>query len=252
VSALRRACRAEWTKLRTQAGPLWLLLALAVATPAVGAAVAGSVPCSVAGCAGDPARLALSGVTVGQAAAALLAVLAVCGEYGTGLIHLTLAAVPARTTVLAAKAAVVAAAVGGAGILGVGVSLAAGHALLPGGPPFLTDGPTVRAATGSVLYLVLVALLALGTAFCLREAAAAAATVLALLYLFPLLAHVVTSPRLQRRLARIGPMPAGLAVQSTTAHPHLPIGPWPGLGVLALWATAALLLAAAALRGRDA
>jgi ABC-2 type transport system permease protein len=40
----------------------------------------------------------------------------------------------------------------------------------------------------------------------------------------------------------IAPMSAGLAIQDTTNLHHLPIAPWPGLGVLAGWAAASLLL----------
>ncbi|SEL93041.1 ABC transporter permease [Streptacidiphilus jiangxiensis] len=243
---LRRACRAEWTKLRTEPGAWWLLLGVVAVTVAVGAAASGTAR-TVA----DPARTALAGVTVGQAVVAVLAVLGVGGEYSTGMIQLSLVAVPARATVLAAKAAVLSALVavsGGVAVLG---SLLAGHLLLPGAPA-LTDGSSLRAAVGSVLYLVLVALLALGVAFAIRDGGAASGAVLALLYLFPLLAHVVTDPWLQRQLARLGPMPAGLAVQATTDLRHLPIGPWPGLGVLALWAAAALAVGEALLRRRDA
>lgn len=242
----RRACRAEWTKLRTEPGFWWLAAGLAAVTVAVGAAVSGGVR-SV----GDPVRLALSGVTVSQVLSVVLAVLCVGGEYGTGLIHVTLSAVPARATVPAAKAAVLGAVVGGAGCLAVAGSLLAGHLLLPGAPP-LTDGAALRAAFGTVLYLVLVALLALGVSFAVRDGAVAAGVVLALLYLFPLLAHVVADPWLQRQLDRVGPMPAGLAVQATARLASLPIGPWAGLGVLALWAVGALLLGAALLHRRDA
>jgi ABC-2 type transport system permease protein len=42
----------------------------------------------------------------------------------------------------------------------------------------------------------------------------------------------VADPRWQRRLERYGPMEAGLSVQHTTRLDGLPIGPWPGLGVL--------------------
>lgn len=242
----RRACRAEWTKLRTEPGFWWLAVGLAAVTVAVGAATAGG-----ARSVDDPARLALSGVTVSQVMAVVLAVLCVGGEYGTGLIHVTLSAVPSRATVLTAKAAVVGAVVGAAGCVAVAGSLLAGHLLLPGAPAPV-DGAALRAALGTVLYLLLVALLALGVSFAVRDGAVASGLVLALLYLFPLLAHVVTDPWLQRQLGRLGPMPAGLAVQATTGLARLPIGPWAGLGVLALWAVAALLLGAGVLRGRDA
>jgi ABC-2 type transport system permease protein len=76
--------------------------------------------------------------------------------------------------------------------------------------------------------------------------------VLGLLYLFPIIAGVVTSPHWQRHLQQIGPMTAGLAIQATTNLGGLPISPWAGLGVLGAWATAALLAGGLLLRGRDA
>jgi ABC-2 type transport system permease protein len=116
----------------------------------------------------------------------------------------------------------------------------------------LADGPVLRAAAGSVLYLALVALLSLGVATAMRDSAAAIGVVLGLLYLFPIMAQVVSDPHWQRHLQQLGPMTAGLAVQATTHLRSLPIGPWAGLGVLAAWATAALLAGGLLLRLRDA
>ncbi|WBO61785.1 ABC transporter permease subunit [Streptomyces camelliae] len=261
ANGLRRAVHAEWTKLRTETGHAWLLLGLVAVTASVSAAVVATTRCPARGCGTDPVRLSLTGVTLGQAIAAVLAVQVIGHEYGTGLIHTTLAAVPRRTTVLTAKAAVLSGAVCTAGTLAVLASALAGRRLLPdnGFTPAhgyaalsLADGPTLRAVAGSAIYLVLVALLALGVAAAVRDAAAAMGVVLGLLYLFPLLSHLVTDPQLRRHLAQIGPMPAGLAVQATTDLRHLPIGPWAGLGVLALWAAGALLIGGTVLRLRDA
>jgi ABC-2 type transport system permease protein len=47
-------------------------------------------------------------------------------------------------------------------------------------------------------------------------------------------------------------MSAGLAIQNTRNLGSLPIGPWEGLGVLAVWAAGALLAGGALLRLRDA
>ncbi|MDX3520180.1 ABC transporter permease subunit [Streptomyces scabiei] len=256
-----RALRAEWTKLRT-AGDTGRLLLLAVAlTVAVGCGTAKAVKCPDAGCGKDAVRLALTGVTVGQAVVAVLAVLAVSGEYGTGMIRTTLTAVPNRVTVLTAKATVLATVVLAAGTTSVLASLLAGRFLLPGSgfteahgyaPLSLADGPTLRAAVGTVLYLVLVALLGLGVATAVREAATAIGIVLGLLYLFPVVAQVVDDPEWQRHLQQIAPMPAGLAVQATVRLNELPIGPWAGLGVLCAWAGVALLTGGLLLRGRDA
>ena len=82
-------------------------------------------------------------------------------------------------------------------------SLLAGRLILPGHgftaahgfPPLsLGDGPVLRAAAGSVLYLALIALLSLGIATAVRDSAAAIGVVLGLLYLFPIVAAVVTDP----------------------------------------------------------
>jgi ABC-2 type transport system permease protein len=80
----------------------------------------------------------------------------------------------------------------------------------------------------------------------------ATGTVLALLYLFPIIAAAVPSPHWQRHLEQIGPMTAGLEIQATTGLHSLPISPWAGLGVLAAWATTALLAGALLLRIRAA
>lgn len=47
-------------------------------------------------------------------------------------------------------------------------------------------------------------------------------------------------------------MTAGLAIQATTGLRGLPISPWAGLGVLAAWTAAALLVGGLLLRLRDA
>jgi len=255
------ALHAEWTKLRTQPGTGWLLLAAAALTVAVGAAAAAATRCPAGGCPEDPARISLTGIYLGQAVVAALAVMVVSGEYGTGMIRVTLAAVPRRVTVLAAKAAVVTGLVLVAGALAVLPSLLAGRLILPGhgiGPAHgypalsLADGPVLRAACGSVLYLALIALLSVGTAAALREAAAAIGVVLGLLYLFPIIGAVVGHPEVARHIEQIGPMTAGLTIEATTGLSKLPISPWAGLGVLAAWAAGALLVGGLLLRARDA
>ncbi|TXS05691.1 ABC transporter permease [Streptomyces sp. col6] len=256
-----RAARAEWTKLRT-AGDTGRLLLLAVAlTVAVGCGTAKAVKCPDTGCGQDAVRLALTGVTVGQAVVAVLAVLAVSGEYGSGMIRTTLTAMPGRITVLTAKATVLTAVVLVSGTAAILASLLAGRLILPGNgftgahgyaPLSLADGPTLRAAAGSVLYLVLIALLGLGVATAVRAAAPAIGIVLGLLYVFPVVTGVVDDPDWQRHLQQISPMTAGLAVQATVRLGELPIGPWAGLGVLAAWAATALLAGGLLLHGRDA
>ncbi len=255
-----QALHAEFTKLRTLAGTWWLLLAVAALTVAVGSVAGAAVTCPAAGCGQDPARAVLAGIDLSQAVVAILAVLAISGEYSTGMIRVTLAAMPRRITVLAAKAAVLTGLVLAAGAVGVLASVLAGRLILPGRGFTLThgylalslvNGADLRAAAGSVLYLALISLLALGIGTAVRDSAASIGVVLGLLYLFPVIASAL-SPDWSRHLQQIGPMSAGLDIQATTGLRSLPLSPWAGLGVLAAWAAAALLAGGLLLRWRDA
>ncbi|HEY1639367.1 MAG TPA: ABC transporter permease [Streptosporangiaceae bacterium] len=262
-NSLLLAPHAEWTKLRTVPGTGWLLAGIVAATVAVSvlALAATRCPAGVA-CPADTARLSLTGVQAGQAVVAVLAVLAVSSEYSTGMIRVTLAAMPRRAELLAAKAAVVTGLVLAAGTAAVAGCLLAGRLLLPGhgftaarGFPLLSlgDGAVLRAFAGSVLYLGLIGLLSVGLSVLIRDPGAAIGTVLGLLYLAPIVAAVLgASPVWQHRVERYAPAMAGLVIQDTTGLHGLPVGPWGGLGVLAAWAGAALLAGGLALRWRDA
>lgn len=260
-----RAVRSEWTKLRTVPSTGWLLLAIVgctvVATAATVASVSTTHCPTPAECFEDTTKLSLTGVWLGQAAVVALAVLAITSEYGTRTIQTTLAANPHRLGVLATKAAVVVGLVLPAGAVGVLGSLLVGRVILPGNgfnaangyPPLsLADGPTLRAAAGTVLYFGLVALLSLGIGTMIRDTAGAITAALTLLYVAPIVTQLVSDPEWSERLKKLAPMTAGLAIQATTALDRLPIGPWPGLGVLAGYAAAAMIAAGAVLRTRNA
>ena len=252
---------AEWTKLRTAPGTAGLLVAAVALTVAVSVATAAATRCPAAGCGQDPAKVSLTGIYLGQVVVAIVAVLAIGGEYSSGMIRTTLTAIPRRTTVLAAKAALITGLTLAAGIPAIAGSLLAGRLILPGhgftaahgfAPLSLADGPVLRAAAGSVLYLALIALLSLGAATAVRDSAVAIGLVLGVLYLFPIVAAVVSDSHVQRHLQQIAPMTAGLDIQATTGLRSLPLSPWAGLGVLAAWAAAALLAGGLVLRLRDA
>jgi len=256
------ALHAEWTKLRTVSGPAWLLLGVVALTAAVSAAADGATHCPAGmNCPVDPAKLSLTGIQFGQAVVAILAVLVICNEYSTGMIRTTFTAMPRRLLVYAAKAVIVAVVVLAAGAVAVLGSVLAGHLILPSHgftasrgfhPVWLSYGPALRAATGSVLYLALIAPLSLGIAALVRDSAVAIGAVLAILYLFPIILAFVTDPAWQHRLERWTPTNAGLTIQATTGLRNLAISPWGGLGVLAIWAGAALLAGGMMLRVRNA
>ncbi|MFD0417774.1 ABC transporter permease subunit [Streptomyces sp. NPDC127108] len=257
------AIHTEWTKLRTLPSTWWLLVGVVVLTLAASAATTAGLAadgCAAEVCHEDLVRQSLTGVWLGQAAVVVLGALTISAEYGTGTIRASLTALPARLRLLTAKAVVVSGLALCSGSLAVLGALGAGRLLLPDGgftealgyPPIgLTDGPTLRAAAGSVLYFALVALLALGAAAALRDTAAAVTTVLGLLYAFPLLVGMVHNDTWHERLERLSPASAGLAVQATEGLDQLPIGPWQGLAVLAGYAAGGMVLGGVLLKARD-
>jgi ABC-2 type transport system permease protein len=263
--SLGHALRAEWTKHWTLQATGWLTIAVAVGTAGLGTLVAWSIRTSACAtptsCGYDLTRMSLAGVYLSQIAVVTLACLAVTNEYDTGLIRATLTADPRRTAVYAAKTAVVTASVLAAGLSGVLGAVLAGRSILPGngftsanGYPQLSlgDGPTLRAAGGTVLYLELIALLSLGVGLVVRHTAAALAVVLAVLYATPIIAQLVPDPHARELILKYSPMTAGLAIQATKGLDHLPIGPWAGLGVLTAYAAGAVILGGVMFTLRDA
>jgi ABC-2 type transport system permease protein len=257
----RDALRAEWSKLLTVSGPAWLLAAVVGLTVAVSAAADAATRCPAGTtCSVDTIKLSLTGVQLGQAIVAILAAVPICNEYSTGMMRVTLAAMPRRLMVLAAKVSTISGLVLIASAFAVLGSLVAGLLILPGhgfttargfAELSLTYGPTLRAALGSILYLGLVAVLSMGIAAMVRDSAVAIALVLGVLYVFPVLTAFIGNQTWHHRIERYTPM-AGLSIQSTTGLRSLAIGPWGGLGVLVLWALGALLAGGLILRFRDA
>ena len=196
-------------------------------------------------CFEDTTKLSLTGIWLGQVAVVVLAVQAMSSEYATGTIGATLAASPTRRLVLLAKAAAVATSALVVGVLGVLGSLAAGRAILPGNgftrangyeALSLAHGPTLRAAVGTVLYLTLVALLSLGVTTVVRDTAGAITSILEV-------ALRAAPRRPDRDRPAVAAAPDALRAHGGRArHPEhrgldeLPIGPWPGMGVLATYA----------------
>ncbi len=108
------ALAAEWLKIRTLRSTLIVLVVLAVF---VGLMALLAVYAATAWDAMSPEQRSRSAVSdlapltewVASLAMAVLGVLTITGEYGTGMIRTTFAAMPARSVVLTAKAGVVAA-----------------------------------------------------------------------------------------------------------------------------------------------
>src|SRR3984885_8524917 len=173
---LGQALHAEWTKFRTVPGPAWLMAGVVTLTVAVGVAAASAARCQAATCGIDPAKVSFTGVYLGLAVVAVAGVLAIGNEYSTGMIKLSLTAVPRRLTWFFAKATVLTGPVLSASALAVAGAALAGRLILPGhgfasahGYASLISATDLRAAVGAVLYLTLIALLSLRLAAAVRD-----------------------------------------------------------------------------------
>ena len=102
------AVLSEWTKIRTLRSTFFTLAATVVFVVGLGALISyeGSVHYTAQDGLWDPTSISLSGLVIGQLTIAVLGVLAITGEYSTGMVRTSLAAVPRRGRLLAAKAVV--------------------------------------------------------------------------------------------------------------------------------------------------
>lgn len=233
---------AEWLKIRTLRSLLGALLALFAATTAFSA---------IAGVSGtsdpefDPLFTALSGVAPGQIAAISFGAMAVSSEFHGGGLRLSLSAVPRRGRWFAAKAIAIAVPTLLVGLVTALSALAAARAGLGDATSGLTAGEQVRGVVGCAVYLMLMALFAVGLAALLRSGVGA----LSLLIPFILVVSFVIGDAAGGATEFL-PDRAGQVVLYQS-HDG-PLGPWSGLAVTALWTAAALAAGAWSVRRRDA
>ena len=253
-----RVVHSEWIKFRSLRSSWLTLLAAVVAVVGFGALI-----CWVTVNRWDrlpaPERLSFSaaeqslkGFYLAQLAVGVLGVLLVTGEYSTGTVRATLAAVPRRLPVLWAKAAVFAAVtlvLTAAACLTaflLGQALLAGHHL----DTTLSAPGATRVVFGTALYLTVIGLLAIGVGALIRNTAGGVATVLGLLLVLPVLVEVLPGSWRDHLLPYL-PSTAGQSL--VTLHVQSPMpAPWTGFAILCLYAAATLAGGAVLLRHRDA
>lgn len=258
--------RSEWIKIRSLRSTWYSLLATVVIIVGLGTLFSalrahrfnqdngGIRPGPFGGQFGlDPTLISLRGVFLAQLAIGVLGVLVITGEYSTGMIRSSLAAVPRRTPVLLAKALVfgiIALVVTGISALGAfllgQLALKSTHLQAS-----LSTPGAVRAIVGAGLYLTVIGLLGIGLGFLLRNTAGAIATFVGILLVLPLLANALPTPY-STDVSKYLPLNAGTQILTTVNHDSTMLGPWAGLGITALYALAALLAGAFMLKRRDA
>lgn len=236
----------EWIKIRSVRAGSGSLVAILAATLAITLLVNATVGQAEAdGPGADTLFGAFYAVNFGQIAAISFGVTAVSCEYRDGALRVSLSAVPRRGLFYAAKTAVVGAAALVAGLVASFTSFLGGQAFMGKYALGLGDPGAVRACVGAGIYLALMALFAAGLTVLLRSGVA----VLSLLVPFILIVSFVVGD-IAKGAADYLPDRAGQQVLHQ--DPTGALGPWTGLAVTAVWASAALLAGWWALRRRDA
>jgi ABC-2 type transport system permease protein len=252
-----RVVRSEWTKLRSLPSTVWSLLTAEVLIVGIGAAYAllrvarpPRQPADLS--AFDPTAISLTGVQLAQFAIGVLGVLLITGEYATGTIRASLAAVPKRLPVLWGKGIVVALTTLGLCVPATFAAFLVGQSILSSEQldTTLSHPGATRAVLGSALYLTAVGLLGLGLGALSRATAGAISALFGLLFAPQIVVGLLPSS-LSDQIYKYLPAPAGAAITSARPDPTL-LGPWTGFGLFCLYTGVVLGLAAWQLRRRDA
>jgi ABC-2 type transport system permease protein len=253
-----RVLYSEWIKLRTLRSTFYTLLAAMVALIGFGA-LFGAVDANRwphmsahERADFDPTGTSLQGFFLAQLAIGVLGVLMVSGEYATGMIRATLAAVPGRLPVLWAKAGLYAAVTWVLMTAGALIAFLLGQALLS--PRHigasLSDPGATRMVLGVGLYLTAVGLLGVAIGALVRNTAGGIATVFGLLLVLPALAEALPSAWADR-INKYLPSEAGQSLISLHQDAN-GLAPWTGFLVFCVYAAVALAGAAVLLKRRDA
>lgn len=259
-----RIVTSEWIKFRSVRSTAWTLPITALTMAGLSALQAWAMTQFEGGeTMGlvSAAPIITGGWFLAQLVVAVLAILTITGEYTTGMIRSTLAAVPTRLPALWAKALVLSVVVALVSLVAVALSYLAALPFLGtlGLGLDLGDPDVLRVVLGAPLYLTTIALFAFAVGTLMRHSAGAIAVVLGFLLVIenvlggiPWRPLEVIAPflpsragaRLLTEQATLDMMDQGSTVATLTA--------WQGYGVLAAWTVLLLAAAAFLLRRRDA
>ncbi|MGA7418516.1 MAG: ABC transporter permease [Acidimicrobiales bacterium] len=254
--------RSEWTKMRSVRSTTWSLIVMFILSVGIGI-LATATEASRWSHASlkdrilfDPTSLSLTGLLFGQLCIGVLGVIVMSSEYGTGTIRATLAAIPNRRLVLAAKAGVFTALALVIGEIISFLSFYIGQGFLSGSAPQATLGQpgVLRAVIGGGLYIAVLGLFALGLATIIRHTAGAITAFATVLLILPLISQALPSS-INDVVARY--LPANIGVVMMTVHSGFRsdapmFTPWVGFAVLCGYAAAALLVGGWLMSRRDA
>jgi ABC-2 type transport system permease protein len=251
---LARVIGSEWIKFRTLRSTVAVLGAAAVGMIAIALIVAYNTRHITANIQPDDhvQSSTMQGYYLGQLLVGALGVLFVSGEYSTGMIRSTLAAVPKRLPVLWAKLVVFLVVTAIVMIAACLVAFVLAQALISNYRTGYSLGdPTVlRIVIGTGVYLTLMGVLGAALAWIVRSTPGALVAYVAVILVLPILFSTVLGTW-GKHVAEYMPTAAGGSFIRSIPEPPT-LGPWTGLAVLVAWVVAGVAVAGIELRRRDA
>ena len=267
--------RSEWIKLRTLRSTFWsyvliILLTIGLALLIAGAQRGPTAPSGATAAtltaAAQQARWitdATLGINFAQLVVAVLGALVITGEYSTGMIRSSFAAVPARLPVIFAKALVFGVSSFIVSLFSLVVAALVIVPVLQGHDihPDLGDGAAWLALVGGAGYLALVGVIAMGIGLLVRSSAAGIASAVGLLLIVPIVLRIVggvTSALWPGNIASFLPSEAGgrLFAYPVTGPPApsgvVVLDTWQSLAVIVAWAVVAVGIGCVLVKRRDA
>lgn len=249
--------QSEWTKVRTVRSTLWTLASALVVTVGLGMLLSLVVKSTFDSALSeqeqqtfDPTATSFSGLVLGQLAMIAFGVLVVSSEYSTGMIRASLAAVPRRGVLMAAKTVVSTALVLVVGMATSFLSFLVSQSVLGDLGTSLGEPGVLRAVFGGGLYMTLMALFAMGVTWMLRSPLLAFGILMPFFFLISNILGVVEATR---KVGQYLPDQAGSMIMSVVENgADRPYGPWGGLLIMVAWVVAALVGGYLVLKRRDA
>jgi ABC-type transport system involved in multi-copper enzyme maturation permease subunit len=252
-----RVMLSEWTKLRSLRSTRWAMFATVVLTVGIGV-----LACTVFEARWPhlslrdrlrfhPLRVSLAGVGLAQLSIGVLGVLVITGEYTTGMIRSTFAAVPRRLPVLWGKAAVFAAASFAVALPAVLIAFFVGQSILSGRHlqiAFSHPG-VARSVIGAALFLTVMGLFGLGIGAIVRHTAGGIVTLVGIVFVLPPILDLLPSSW-SNAINPYLPSSAADTLWTITPDAHT-LSPWGGFALFCGYAAASLAIAAVLLLRRD-
>jgi len=256
------AVRSEWTKFRSVRASFWSLLTAAVLGIGLAALICGLRAARYHSDPGvrfdwNPVQYSVRPLEISQLAMIVLGVLVVTGEYSSGMIRTSLSAVPRRGRIMTAKMLVFGVVALLASELIAFAAFGLGQALIHGQAPSasLGDHLVLRVVIGAGLYLTVSGILGCAVALIFRQAAAAIAVIVGLIFILPLVANALptswSQPIEQYWPVGADPANAGQQILVINRDSHT-LSAWVGFGEMALFTAVVLLVAYVLLQRRDA